>query len=62
LYAIGTGASRMIEPLPLAVGDSSPDWRASAYAANFRNEAAVVTPISKALPFTPYSPVLDHER
>jgi hypothetical protein len=38
-----TGASRIIEPLPLARGESSPEVRASPVAANRRSEAAVVT-------------------
>ena len=60
MHATGTGASRMIEPLPLACGESSPDIRTSRVAANLRSAAAVVTPMSKARPFTEYAPVFHH--
>ena len=62
MYARGTGASRMIEPLPLACGESSPEVRASRVAANLRSDAAVVTPMSKARPVTEYVPVFHHAR
>jgi hypothetical protein len=52
MHPIGTGASGMIEPLPLICGESSPEVVASPVAATLRSDAAVVTPMSKGRPFT----------
>jgi hypothetical protein len=52
-----TGASRMIDPLPLAAWEGSPDVRVSPDFSNRRRAAIVVMPMSKQRPFTEYAPV-----
>ena len=56
----GTGASRMIEPLPLACGDGSPDVLASPVFRNRLNAMRVVEPMSKQRPLTEYLPSHHH--
>ena len=54
---IGTGASRMIEPLPLARPEGSPEVLASPVRSNRLKACCVVMPMSKHVPLTEYLPV-----
>lgn len=50
----------MIEPLPLAPSERSPDASAFLLATKFASAFLVVIPISKHRPFTEYLPVFHH--
>src|SRR5688572_26561698 len=57
---MGTGASRMMEPLPLARSAESPDVAALCVCTNRDSAARVVMPMSKHRPLTEYLPVVHH--
>ena len=50
----------MIEPLPLARSEASPEASAFLLATNLLRALLVVMPMSKQRPFTEYLPVLHH--
>jgi hypothetical protein len=50
----------MIDPLPLAHSEASPEARASSPATNRRRALLVVMPMSKQRPLTEYLPVCHH--
>jgi hypothetical protein len=50
----------MIEPLPLALSERSPEARASLPATNWPKALRVVMPMSKQRPFTEYLPDFHH--